>query len=176
MDVDVAKLLVYGQRAINDFQQHGAFVLVEPFCGLIDVVVCASVGTADNHDSDGGVVDAVVVDWGLEEVGVFGYPGTRCRVSEMFTIMRRMSRDCVYHFGMFNGGPSCLRADDCEKWRGEATAPEVRSSSEARRELCSRRAAGRNNRRLIVMVNFSSCALSNLKSAQKCALKCSRSL
>ena len=34
-------------------EEHGAFVLVEPFCGAVDVVVGAGVGAAD--DLEGGV-------------------------------------------------------------------------------------------------------------------------
>jgi hypothetical protein len=49
--------------------------LVEPFRGLVDVVVCALVGAADDHDGDAIVVDAVVIDGWLEHVGVFGDPG-----------------------------------------------------------------------------------------------------
>lgn len=46
-------------------------MLVEPFWCFIDVVVCALIGAADNHDSDMLVVDAVVVDRGLEHMSVF---------------------------------------------------------------------------------------------------------
>ncbi len=56
------------------FQQHGAFVLVEPFSSGVDVVVGAGVWATDNHDGDGVVVDAVVVYRGFEEVGIFGEP------------------------------------------------------------------------------------------------------
>lgn len=80
MDVDVAELFVWGEGGIDDFEQHAAFVLVEPFCCLVDVVVCAFVGTADDHDGYGIVVDTVVVYGGFEHVGVFGDPG-RWRVS-----------------------------------------------------------------------------------------------
>lgn len=74
MDVYVAELFGRGERLIDDLEQHGPFVLVEPFGGLVDVVVCALVGAADDHDSYGVVVDAVVVDGGLEYVGVFCNP------------------------------------------------------------------------------------------------------
>ena len=33
---------------VYDFQEHGASVLVEPFGGRVDVVVCAGVGAADD--------------------------------------------------------------------------------------------------------------------------------
>ena len=46
--------------------------MVEEFGRGVEVVVCTSVGAADDHDGvaggGGGVVDAVVVDGGLEEV------------------------------------------------------------------------------------------------------------
>ncbi|KAB8542108.1 hypothetical protein FH972_025571 [Carpinus fangiana] len=33
---------------VDDFEQHGAFVLVEPFGRLVDVVICAGIRTTDN--------------------------------------------------------------------------------------------------------------------------------
>lgn len=69
VDVNVAELVV-----VNDLEQHGAFVLVEPFSGLVDVVVGALVGPADDHDGHAVIVDAIVVDGRLEHVGVFRYP------------------------------------------------------------------------------------------------------
>jgi hypothetical protein len=33
---------------INDFEEHGAAVLVEPFCRFIDVIVCSGIWAADN--------------------------------------------------------------------------------------------------------------------------------
>lgn len=63
MDVDVAEFIV-----VDDFEQHGAFVLVEPFSSLVDVVVSALVRAADDHDGNSVIVDAVVVDGGLEHV------------------------------------------------------------------------------------------------------------
>lgn len=74
MNVDVAELAAGGLCFIDDFEEHGAFVLVEPFGGFVDVVVCALVGAADNHDGYRVVVDAVVVYWGLEHVCVFRDP------------------------------------------------------------------------------------------------------
>lgn len=72
VDVDVAE----GAVGVDDLEEHAALVLVEPFRGLVDVVVCAGVGTADDHDGEAvGVVDAVVVYGGLEHVGVFFDPG-----------------------------------------------------------------------------------------------------
>jgi hypothetical protein len=55
----------------------------------------------------------------------------------------------THHFGMFNGGPSCLRGVECEKWRCE-DAPDVRSSG--RVELCASRTAGRSDRIVGVMI------------------------
>lgn len=59
---------------VDGFEEHGATVLVEEFGGLVDVEVCAGVGAADDHDGEVIVVDAVVVDGGLEKVGVFLEP------------------------------------------------------------------------------------------------------
>ena len=70
VDADVAKLAI-----IDDLEEHAALVLVEPFGGLVDVVICAGVGTADDHDGDGIIVNTVVVDGRLEHVGVFRNPG-----------------------------------------------------------------------------------------------------
>lgn len=42
-DVDVAELAL-----VDDFQEHGAFVLVEPFGRFVDVVVCSRVGSAND--------------------------------------------------------------------------------------------------------------------------------
>jgi hypothetical protein len=50
-------------------------VLIKPFCRFVDVIVCSFVGSADYHYGYGVGVDAVVVDWGFEHVGVFGHPG-----------------------------------------------------------------------------------------------------
>ena len=46
----------------------GEIVLIEELGGVIDVVVCPSIWTANDHDSDIVVVDAVIVDGRLEEV------------------------------------------------------------------------------------------------------------
>ena len=69
IDVDVHKLAL-----LHRLQQHTSFVLVEEFRRLVDVVVGSCVGTADDHDGHGIAVDAVVVDWWLEEMGVFVEP------------------------------------------------------------------------------------------------------
>jgi hypothetical protein len=44
VDVDVAE----PDLRVDDFEEHAAFVLVEPFGGCVDVVVSAGVGAADN--------------------------------------------------------------------------------------------------------------------------------
>jgi hypothetical protein len=54
VDVDVAELVC---RGLDGFQEHAAFVLEEEFRGAVDVVVCACVGPADDHDCEGVVVD-----------------------------------------------------------------------------------------------------------------------
>lgn len=77
MNVYVLELLVGGEGGIDYFQQHGAFVLVKPFCGFVDVVVCSFVGTTNYHDGYIIVIDTVVVDRRLEHVGVLCYPVRR---------------------------------------------------------------------------------------------------
>jgi hypothetical protein len=47
IDVDVAELVC---RGLDGFEEHAAFVLEEEFGGAVDVVVCAGVGAADDHD------------------------------------------------------------------------------------------------------------------------------
>ena len=54
VDVDVFEL-VCGR--LDSFEEHAAFVLVEEFRGRVQVVVGTRVGTADNHDGHGVVVD-----------------------------------------------------------------------------------------------------------------------
>lgn len=55
-------------------------MLVKEFGRRVDVVICARIGPANDHNGvsfcgrGGGVVDAVVVDGGLEKVGVFFKP------------------------------------------------------------------------------------------------------
>lgn len=66
IDVDVS---VFARR-LDGLEQHAATVLVEEFGGAVDVVVCSCVGAADDHDGQWIRVDAVVVDWGFEKVGV----------------------------------------------------------------------------------------------------------
>ena len=79
MDRDVLRDCGLGRGGgfgVDSLEKHGAAILVEEFGGRVDVVVCSCVGAADYHDcvaggaGGGGVVDAVVVDWGAEEVGV----------------------------------------------------------------------------------------------------------
>jgi hypothetical protein len=54
VDVDVFELVCGG---LDGLEQHAAFVLVEEFGGAVEVVVCASVGAADDHDGHGVIVD-----------------------------------------------------------------------------------------------------------------------
>ena len=82
MDVDVAEEFSACIVSVDGLQKHGALVLVEPFCCVVDVVVCACVRTSNDllvsvcrlaihscfvsyHDGDIVVVDTVVVDWWL---------------------------------------------------------------------------------------------------------------
>lgn len=43
-----------GGAVVDDLEEEGAAVLVEPFGGAVDVVVCAGVGTADDLVGRGG--------------------------------------------------------------------------------------------------------------------------
>lgn len=54
VDVNVFELVCGG---LDCFEEHAAFVLVEEFGGGVEVVVCAGVGPADDHDGHGVVVD-----------------------------------------------------------------------------------------------------------------------
>lgn len=64
-------------------------MLVEELWGRVDVVVSARVGAAYDHDGvalccgGGGVVDAVVVDGGLEEMGVLFEPVNRSLLAKI---------------------------------------------------------------------------------------------
>lgn len=70
VDGDVPFLAV-----VNDLEEHRAFVLVEPFRRLVDVVVGACIGAADDHDGDAILaVGTKVVDGRLELVGVLSDP------------------------------------------------------------------------------------------------------
>ena len=73
IDVDIHEL-IFPIDLLNRLEQHPAFVLVEELRRLVDVVVCAGIGSAHDHDSHRIAVDAVVVDWRLEQVGVFAEP------------------------------------------------------------------------------------------------------
>lgn len=67
-----------GGGGVDGFEEHGAVELVEEFGRRVDVVVCSGVRAADDHDGVaagcGRVIDAVVVDGGLEEVRVVFEP------------------------------------------------------------------------------------------------------
>lgn len=80
MDGDI--LETWGGRGIvHRLEEHGPAVLVEKLRRGVDVVVCSCIGSPDYHHGvpcccrGGGVVDAVVVHRGLEEVGVGFEPG-----------------------------------------------------------------------------------------------------
>jgi len=66
IDVDVAETAF----RCDGLEKHAAAVLVEELWGAVDVVVCSCVGASDDHYGHWVRVDAVVVDWGFEEVGV----------------------------------------------------------------------------------------------------------
>jgi hypothetical protein len=54
VDVNVFEFVCGG---FDCFEEHAAFVLVEEFRGGVEVVVCAGVGAAYDHDGHGVVVD-----------------------------------------------------------------------------------------------------------------------
>lgn len=84
-DYDVLELAF-----IHDLQHHCAFILVEPFRCLIDVVVGSSIWSSYDlgsselgyaggqwlsyHNCNIFVVDAVIIDRRFQKVGVFGEP------------------------------------------------------------------------------------------------------
>jgi hypothetical protein len=151
--VDVAKLLGSREGIVNDFEQHRAFVLIEPFGGFVNVVVCALIWAADDHDRHIVVVDAVVVDRRLEHVEVFGNPGESGdqsktqKCTEKHAICRKFakaSKLLTHHFGILRGGPMALRDMVDEKWRC-GTAPVARNSCRGTYKLWSPRAAERKN-------------------------------
>jgi hypothetical protein len=85
VNVNVAELAV-----IDDLEQHGALVLVEPLGSFIDMVVGAFIRTTHNHHSHAVVVYAVVVDWRFEHVRVLGYPvATRSALLERIPGMNK---------------------------------------------------------------------------------------
>lgn len=79
-------------RGVDDFEEHGAFVLVEPFGRFVDVIVGSCVGPSYDlvvvlielllvgmkgvmyHDCNIVVVNTVIVDRWLQEVGVLFEP------------------------------------------------------------------------------------------------------
>jgi hypothetical protein len=75
-----------------------------------------------------------------------------------------------YHFGMFNGGPSCLCCCDCEKWRCGSVAG-IRVAG--RKERWASRMAGRNERVVfIVYYGPQQESILSLESSQEIRLGC----
>jgi hypothetical protein len=78
-------------------------MLIEELRGSVDVVVCSSIGSSDNHNCqatgrNGWGIHAVVVDGGFEEVGVVFEP-----VGEGQTMYSITLTPCItYHLGRFN--------------------------------------------------------------------------
>lgn len=99
-----------GGAGVDSFEEHGAAVLVEEFRSRVDVVVCAGVGSADDHHGvslcggGGWVVDAVVVNGGLEEVSVFGEPVVLCKrvLRVSYYIWGLVSFFCFFDFCHFS--------------------------------------------------------------------------
>lgn len=81
VDRDVPDLRITRRCSVDRLEQHRPAVLVEELRRRVDVEVGARVGPADDHHRvagrrrGGGVVDAVVVDGGLQEVRVGLEPG-----------------------------------------------------------------------------------------------------
>jgi len=63
-----------GRGFFDYFQEHSAFVLVEPFCSFVYVVVCSGIGTTYDHYCYIFIVNAIVIDWWFEEVRVLFQP------------------------------------------------------------------------------------------------------
>ena len=60
---------------VDDAEEHGAFILVEPFLGFVNMIIRPLVrSTYDHNDKVLAFVGAEVVHWWLEEVGVFVEP------------------------------------------------------------------------------------------------------
>lgn len=64
-DDDVAECAI-----VDDLKHHGTLVLVEPLRSLVNMVVGPGVGTADDHDGEVFIVDAVIVDGRLQQMRV----------------------------------------------------------------------------------------------------------
>jgi hypothetical protein len=82
--------------------------LVEEFGRGVEVIVCSGVGAADDHDGiaggGGGVVDAVVVDGGLEEVRI----GFEPVVASLEWLRDARCGMATYHLGMLREAGSIL--------------------------------------------------------------------
>lgn len=80
---------VFEFAIVDNFEKHSAFVLVEPFGCFVDMVIGSSVRSSYDlgfvglalrfvnwrvrdtyHDGHIFVVNAIVIDWWFEEVGV----------------------------------------------------------------------------------------------------------
>lgn len=59
-DEDVAEGI--GGRGVDHLEEHGAAVLVEPFRGCVDVVVCSGVGST--YDLGAGLLVVGLGAWG----------------------------------------------------------------------------------------------------------------
>lgn len=74
VDDDIAEYAI-----VDNLEHHGAFVLVEPFGCLVDVIVGSGIGSADNHDREVFIVDTVVIDGRFQEMRVLIQPGLECQ-------------------------------------------------------------------------------------------------
>jgi len=55
----------------NQTDSGGEDFLLVCYLGLVDVIVSAGIGSTDSHDNEISALHQIVVDWGLELVGVF---------------------------------------------------------------------------------------------------------
>lgn len=111
IDVNVLELAL-----LHRLQQHATFVLVEELGRLVDVVVGASVGAADNHNRHRIMVDAVVIDGRFQQVRVFFQPASHCQ-RHAFLWKEMYEREEPYHLGKFRGEARVAFRDELEKAR-----------------------------------------------------------
>jgi hypothetical protein len=67
------------------------------------------------HDGEALIVDAKIVDWWLEEMGILFEPGKVCGMSVRLHLLSSLRGSGeTYHLGRFTGVESILRA--VQKW------------------------------------------------------------
>lgn len=58
---------IFEGAVVDDFEHHGAFVLVEPFGGFVDVVVGAGVGSSYNLFN---LLDVLILESGCKRMNI----------------------------------------------------------------------------------------------------------